>query len=367
MRNNLLRICESVSVGMAGGFLFSLLQLPLPWMLGPLTSVALWRATTGRELEWPPLFRKLAMIVFGYTLGASFRGDTVRLIVEHLPYMLMTTVLLVVFSIGLGLAVSRLVGMGRQTGIFGFIPGGFAHLMALIEGSEKLNVTTIAFMQTIRAVTVIFLVPFVTTHFLSASGSPLAMPAPQPEPHGSLFAYGLFLLVAVGGALVGKPIRLPAHFLIGPMIAIAICAASGFAVPRIPAAGVTLAQLCLGIYLGRQIDGMQIKRVPKLFACMVASSLLLVGFALGQAYWLTIQTSLPLKTAFLSTAPGGIAEMGATAMTVKADLPLVSAYHTFRLFFIMLVVVPLFQWWGKRSVKQTTSARVSCDERDRIT
>ena len=48
-----------------------------------------------------------------------------------------------------------------------------------------------------------------------------------------------------------------------------------------PIRGIMIVKLSLGIYLGMQIDVKEIKRVPKLFVCMFASSLLLVMFALG--------------------------------------------------------------------------------------
>ena len=360
-RNHLVRIAESALAGIVGGILLSLLHMPLPWMLGPLTTVTVWRLATGRVQRWPASFRKGGMIVFGYMLGASFTQETVKLIAEHLPYMAVTTLLMITCSIGLGCLVARLAGIGTRNGIYGFIPGGFSQLMAVIDGSEKLEPTVIAFMQTIRAITVIFLVPFVTIHYLITGGtdaSAAAIPAVAATP--SLLAYGGYILLAVIGGFAGNALKVPGNFLTGSLITTSILAGSGFAIPPMPSSIITIAQLSLGIFLGLQIDPKEIKSVAKLLGYMVTSSLVLVLIALLQAFLLTIWTPIQLKTAFLSTAPGGIAEMGMTAVIVHADLPLVSAYQIFRLFFIMLVVVPLFQWWmGRRADKKISEGKPS--------
>ncbi|MDF2683196.1 MAG: putative ammonia monooxygenase [Brevibacillus sp.] len=358
-RKNVYRLLESACIGIVGGVLFSLLHLPLPWMLGPLTMITVWRLATRRVQRWPVMFRKIAMIIFGYMLGASFTKDTVMLITKHLPFMAATTLLMVTCSLLLGIGLSRLIKIETKNGIYGFIPGGFSQLMVVIDGSEKLEPTVIAFMQTIRAITVIFLVPFITIHYLITSAEPLSATVPQIAAPPSLMSFGLYILLAVIGAFVGNYFRLPGSFLTGSLLTTSFLAGSGLAVPQIPSLMITIAQLSLGIYLGLQIDPKEIKNVKKLLAYMVGSSLLLVLFAFLQAFLLTIWTPLEMKTAFLSTAPGGIAEMGMTAVIVGADLPLVSSYQIFRLFFIMLVVVPFFQWLLTRSTKKSESANIS--------
>ena len=350
------RILESACVGLAGGVLFSLLHLPLPWMLGPLAAVAIWRLKTSRPQKWPPIFRKIAMIVFGYLLGASFTPDTAMLITRHLPYMAVTTLTLVFASVLLGWWIARLLKIGTRNGIYGFIPGGFSQLMVVIDGSEKLETTLIAFMQTLRAVTVIFLVPFITMHFILPDEAPLSAALPQSQEPASILSCALYFLLAVTGALVGNYLRLPGAYLVGSLVITAILAGSGLNVPPMPSLLVTLGQVSLGISLGLKIDPKEIRNVAKMLAYTVGTSLLLVLLAWLQAVFLTLLTPIDLKTAFLSTAPGGIAEMGVTAMIVEADLPLVTAYQIFRLFFIMLVVVPFCQWMLSRTAKKQAHA-----------
>jgi uncharacterized membrane protein AbrB (regulator of aidB expression) len=53
-------------------------------------------------------------------------------------------------------------------------------------------------------------------------------------------------------------------------------------------------------------------------------------------------------TAFIGTAPGGMAEMGITAMMVNADLSTVVAFQLSRLLFVLVIVFPLMSWLFRR-------------------
>jgi hypothetical protein len=54
-----------------------------------------------------------------------------------------------------------------------------------------------------------------------------------------------------------------------------------------------------------------------------------------------------LVTAFLSAAPGGMAEMGLTALILGGDVSVVAGYHMFRLLFILLVLPYFLRYWLK--------------------
>jgi len=69
-----------------------------------------------------------------------------------------------------------------------------------------------------------------------------------------------------------------------------------------------------------------------------------VFFSLGVGFLLTRLHSLNLISAFLGTSPGGMAEMGLTAVLVRADVSLVAAYQMFRLLFILFVMPLLLKW-----------------------
>ncbi|MEW9671905.1 AbrB family transcriptional regulator [Ammoniphilus sp. 3BR4] len=339
-----LMLLKTIAVALCGALIFSLLNMPLPWMLGPLFGVAAWRLTGGRALTWPTGLRQAGLMVLGYMLGISFTKEAGLVMINQLPYMAGSTVLLVIFSLVLGLGMAKKTKIGTASGLFGSVPGGLSQVLMLSEEIQEVDKTTVTLMQTIRATAVIFLVPFITLHGLgetSGSGSS-AMPSFSSDTLSFVhyISYAGAVLLGVWG---GKLLRLPARFLTGPLLATATLVAFGVSAPHLPTVVIVLAQLSLGIHLGRQIK--RLENAKKLLMYTLSSSLMIVIFSLFIAYLLTKWTHMDLHTAFLSTAPGGIAEMGLTASIVHADMSLVSGYQLFRIFFIMFLVIPLLQVW----------------------
>lgn len=346
-KSEALLLLKTMGAALCGALIFHVLSMPLPWMLGPLFAVAAWKLTSGSSLRWPPKLRQGALMILGYMLGTSFTHEAALIMLNQFPFMAGSTILLVIFSLILGIGMARKTKAGLASSLFGSVPGGLSQVLMVSEDTEEVNKTTVTLMQTIRATSVIFLVPFITIHGLGehSASSSATMPSEGSESL-SISHYVIYAGAVLIGAWVGKYLRLPARFLTGPLLATAALAASGIPTPDVPAPVIVLAQLSLGIHLGIQIK--RIKHAKKLFLYTLGTSLLIVLFSLFLAFLLTQWTHMDLHTAFLSTAPGGIAEMGLTASLVHADMSLVSGYQLFRIFFIMFLVIPVLQIWIKK-------------------
>jgi hypothetical protein len=103
-----------------------------------------------------------------------------------------------------------------------------------------------------------------------------------------------------------------------------------------------IAQLLFGLVLGARYERAFFIRyklfIPfafiNSFFILVTSALLAVALS-----WLF---GLPIATMLISTAPGGLAEMTITAQALKVGVPLVVAFHLFRVLMINLVTPYLF-------------------------
>ncbi len=51
----------------------------------------------------------------------------------------------------------------------------------------------------------------------------------------------------------------------------------------------------------------------------------------------------------MSMAPGGVAEMAVTAMSVHVDLSVVTSFHLFRILFILFFLSPIIKWLAGRN------------------
>ncbi|MDD4600205.1 MAG: AbrB family transcriptional regulator, partial [Negativicutes bacterium] len=95
-------LITTLIISVVGGYVFYLLNIPLPWMLGPLVFVNLSTLIAKVNIYWPINIRNAGLIVLGYIMGSPFTLSTLQQIMVQLPAMLATTVSTVLFSILIG-------------------------------------------------------------------------------------------------------------------------------------------------------------------------------------------------------------------------------------------------------------------------
>lgn len=337
----LLRFLETLLISLAGGLTFSLAHLPLPWLLGSLTAVMIWSLAVKRDTFWPVELRNSGLIILGYMLGISFSSETLHQIIRQLPAMVLATSSTIIFSLFVGYLVCRRTGISLASGIIGSVPGGLTQMVILSEEIADTDLTVVTFMQTIRLLATVFIVPFIVIHGMAGgSGQAAASSAPavyhsfiQTPWNAALFT--VIILVAAGAAV---KVSLPTPFLLGPLIGAAALVLAGLQAPNTPSFLVIISQLCIGAYLGLSIRPASLENWKKLLPFTLMGSIAVVLFSLGVGFLLTRMHSLDLTSAFLATSPGGMGEMGLTAVLVGANVSLVAAYQMFRLLFILFVM-----------------------------
>ena len=136
---------------------------------------------------------------------------------------------------------------------------------------------------------------------------------------------------ALAGAGIATLLRLPAAPLLGAMAGVAMVglfSTMSWQIPvGRPVAGLLPRRLAARAdhHPGRARCAAQQRRT----ACVVTVALFLV-FGLVLAWCLWRFTDLDLHSALLSTAPGGIAQMGVLSAEAKANVPVVLAIHVLR-------------------------------------
>jgi hypothetical protein len=333
--------------------LFRLLNLPLPWLLGSLTSVLLWSLAAKRNLFWPMGLRNGGLAILGYMLGSSFTVATGLEIFKQLPAMFLATASIVLVSLLVGAIISRCTGLNPATSILGSVPGGLTQMVVLSEEIPGSDLTVVTFMQTIRLLSTVFIVPFIVIHGL-AGDSPEAGAAGFSRVSENLIHTPwnalIFVVVILIGVRVGQRINLPTPFLLGPLLGTAVLVLTGLQAPDPPSIMVLISQLCIGAYLGLSIQPARLENWKRLLPCALGGSIAVVFCCLGTGYLLTLFHPLTLTTAFLGTSPGGMGEMGLTAVLVGADVSLVAAYQLFRLSFILFALTFLLKrYFTKRT------------------
>lgn len=98
------RIVPALLIAALAGYAAAALHLPLPWMLGPLFSIAFLR-TAGLRLEAPPGGRQAGQWAIGSALGLYFTPVVLAELGRHTLAILLMTASAVLF----GLVAARLI------------------------------------------------------------------------------------------------------------------------------------------------------------------------------------------------------------------------------------------------------------------
>jgi membrane AbrB-like protein len=147
----------ALALGLAGGFLFKLVGIPLAWTLGALTMAAVVAVLGGRWLMPAPL-RNLARPVLGVLAGSAFSPEVVAsmltwwdAVVFVVVHSLLITLVGVVFF-------RRVCRFDRVTAFFASAPGGLSEL-TLLGGALGGHMRTLALVHSVRIITVVMTVP----------------------------------------------------------------------------------------------------------------------------------------------------------------------------------------------------------------
>lgn len=353
MLNNLL----TIMIAAAGGALFYLLGIPIPWMLGSLTVVLAWKSTVGKGMELRPEIRNGAQIILGLVMGKSFTREAAWRVAEQLPAIVISTVSTILFSLLMAYLIYKFCRVSLPSAILGSIPGGLSQMVLLCEEVEDAETTIVTIMQTIRLLLVVFMVPFVVQKGLAGHVQAVAASrAGLANVNPSYIYLAIFLALAVLGALAATRLKLPTSYLVGPVLITAFLILLGLPSPQVPRWLIVTAQVIMGTFMGLRFQLQPGLR--RLFLLAVASNIIIILFTFGIGYLLTLLHGQSLMTSFLSMAPGGMSEMGIAAVAVGADLALVTSYQLFRILFILLVVPHLL----RRLFKRISRANVNFQE-----
>ena len=145
----------TVLVAVLGAWAGTRLRLPAGALLGPLIlGVAL--AELGVvHLAWPPGVPQAAYLVLGLWVGLLFDGASVKQAGRLLPFVLASTVGLVLACAALGWALAELTGLDAMTAYLATTPGGIdsVAIVALGTGADAPLVLAV---QMLRLLAVVF-------------------------------------------------------------------------------------------------------------------------------------------------------------------------------------------------------------------
>ncbi|MFG6495110.1 AbrB family transcriptional regulator [Fictibacillus sp. UD] len=329
-----------------GGLIFTIMNWPIPWLLGSMTAVLLVNQLSWTKLYWPIVLRNTGLIIVGYSIGLTFTKHTLQLMISQLPSMAFMTILLLIICAGMAFIISRLTSINFPTALTSSIPGGLSQIITFAEETKGIDITTVTFFQVTRLIVIIFAVPFLIFSPLFSKEGVQSVPDVFMEGTQSSFfpqiiIYALFSILM---AFIGKKIKLPTAHLLGPILGIAILNVSGITGPSLPGSMLDVSQLLIGGYIGLLLKPEKVKSNARMIPVALISGMLLVSIALALSFLLINLYHFSSITSFLSLAPGGADQMGIIGHELGADVSMITGYQLFRILFIFFAVPPLLKW-----------------------
>jgi uncharacterized protein len=327
------RFFAALALGGAGGWSFARLQLPLPWMLGPMTVctiAALFRA----PIAAPAVVRPPMTMVIGVLLGAGFSPA----ILGQLPSWIAPLLGLLAFILVCGLAcVSYFRVVARYdpvTAYFAGMPGGLVEMVILGEERGG-NARTIALIHSARILLIVMTLPFIVQWLLGVSLG--ARPAFGRSLLDTPWPSDLWLVAtAIVGAILGDWLRLPAKYLLGPMLVSAGIHILGLSDFQPPQEIVIAAQLVLGTTIGCRFLGTPPREILSVLLVSLGSTAILVAITLAFGYLIARVSTFGAIPLILAYSPGGLAEMSLIALALHIEVAFVAAHHVIRVFLVMV-------------------------------
>ncbi len=330
IRDRLPAIIKALAVALPAGHFFDRLDTPIPWMIGPMIAVATLNLM-GVRMHSPPYARQMGQVILGSAVGLYFTPPVVAELAANSPAIIAATAAAFLVG-GLGAVIlNRVSGVDGKSTFFASIPGG-AMAMAVLAERYGAQIAPVAVAHSLRVSIVVIVIPFALTY------GGISLVAGAFRPAVALDPLVLVPWLAFGFVLgeVSERLRLHNGYLLAPIFFGAALTMSGFQLSAVPHWMTDFAQFMFGLVLGARYERAFFFRHKLFIPFALLNSFFILITSVAVAFALAWAFELPIATMILATAPGGLAELTITAQALQIGVPLVVAFHLFRVVMVNL-------------------------------
>ncbi|RLQ93675.1 AbrB family transcriptional regulator [Falsibacillus albus] len=357
-KNRLLQNICFLIISSFGGYLLSLTGTSIAWMVGSLAAAGILSFWKPRWLQLKkgiePYWRHIGQAIIGIELGQQISISVFKTFEMHYVVITATLLLSILLALVSGVVLWWFSKADMVTSLFSTTPGGISAMPSIAE-EVGANTVTVSIVQMIRIFLVVGTVPLLanSSKMSVASGSMAAPIMHILHPDQVTWTFALILGSTIG-YIIGRLVKLPAPWLVGGMMAVAVIQLIGTSTqggaPLVwwPHGLNVLAQIFIGASIGSRLNKEMFTGAKKIFVFgLLTSSGLIAAMALF-ALEVSKITHIPFATALLAFAPGGVAEMATTSIALHADSTFVVTVQVLRLLTIFMILPPLFKLLNKQ-------------------
>jgi uncharacterized protein len=307
------------------------LAVPAPWLIGPIVVAIAASAGGIVELRVPRAAFVGAQAAIGMLIAQTFTPPVVASIARSWAVMALVVATTIAAAALAGWILARFSSIPAVTAAWGSSPGG-ASAMTAMSIDYGADPRIVAFMQYLRVTLVVLSASAVSRLLLPHAPHPLAAGAAAFDP----LALVETLAVALAGAWGALKLKIPAGALLGPMILGAVLHGAGVLRIALPAAVLDAAYLAIGLTIGLLYTRATVRYVVRVLPQLLVSTVVLIALCGASAALLVATVHVDALTAYLATTPGGLDSVTVIALGSGANVPLVLAVQTLRVFVVLL-------------------------------
>lgn len=330
----MLTILKTLTIGVAGGWLATLVHLPSPWLLGAMLSVLL--AIAARvEVHMPAMTTSVISLFLGVSIASGIDADITTHLVDWSSTLLLMICMIAALVVMLFSFYRYRCRWSDSDALLSSVPGNLAVVM-LFAVQAGLDVKRIALVHSVR---LFFLVTALPLLFPITRRSDDSLAQLQPD-------YPLLLLVFVCAAAGGwgaRRLRIPAGMLTGALFTtLAMKFLLGLNV-HIPPQWFNGVLAVLGTAIAVRMAGLDLALLRNTFMGALGGLTLALLTCGCFALVLHFGFDVPLLQALLSYMPGGIEVMVAIAFSTDVDPVFVATHQLVRVLVMCFALPVLFR------------------------
>jgi membrane AbrB-like protein len=346
----------AAAIIVALGTLFTYIALPAGWLIAGMLGAAVVALTSRRELNPPAKAMSAAQGVIGVVAVEPLTKLTGSDLAHFAGCAAFSVSITLALSVVLGLALARLAkDLGTATANLSLIAGGASTISSMARelGADERYVAS---SQYLRLTIVVLTMPMVLGALGTRDNAPELVAAHDRWSVIGLLAMAVLIFLAARAA---KLVRLPAPFLLGPLVVTAVLAIADPSLASLlsPNTVITnVAYVVIGWQAGGGFAVDVLRRFVRLIPLTLAFIALTIGSCFGVAVVVSHWTSVSLPDAYLATTPGGIYGVLAIANEVHSG-PIVATLQVLRLITMVVaagLIPKLIGWLNRGSARPTT-------------
>jgi uncharacterized protein len=332
----MMRVALTFAIAAIGVAVFQSVDLPLPWLLGPVFACLI-SALFGVQMRGIKPVNEAMRTVLGVAVGATFTPVLLVSMAGMWPTLLMIPLMVVVIGL-IGVPYfQRVWGFDFATSYYSTMPGGLQDMLVFGEEAGG-NPRSLSLIHATRVLVIVVALPFILQGLW---GADLSNPPGAPALGIPALQLALMLMCALVGWQGAKRLGMFGASILGPLIVAAVLALSGVLLHRPPVEAIWAAQFFIGMGVGVKYTGITMAEIRRDLAAGLGFCGILIVLTLifvEAVYGLGLA---PGMEALLAFAPGGQAELTVLALIVGADMAFVIAHHVLRIF-VVILGAPLF-------------------------